>query len=95
MCFQAPGNTALALIMLTYYKTPLMVVTGQFANQGFNAVVNFSNAPQPVFKIQVNFHAYTLRGCRDKISLLIFSAPYLRGQFSKIKKAQNSIIMTC
>ena len=53
MCFQAPGNSAIALGMLTFYRSPIHVFGGQFINQGFNGIVNYANAPQPVFKLQV------------------------------------------
>ena len=57
MCFQAPGNTALTLLMLTFYKTPVSVFGAQFINQSFNSTVNYCNSPKPVFKIQVFFYS--------------------------------------
>ena len=50
---KAPGNSALAILMMALYKTPLQAISGQFANQSFNAIVNYSNSPKPVLNFQV------------------------------------------
>jgi len=43
MSFQVPGNMLLTGSMVTWYQNPIHVVGLQFANQTFNAFVNYTN----------------------------------------------------
>jgi len=49
MSFQAPGNCAVASLMIIFYRTPFQSVSTQFINQSFNSTVNYCNAPRPQF----------------------------------------------
>ncbi|XP_071540711.1 sideroflexin-2 [Panulirus ornatus] len=43
MCFQVPGGMILTGAMMTFYKSTPAVLFWQWANQSFNALVNFTN----------------------------------------------------
>ena len=43
MSFQIPGNTIVTALMLTFYRTPLQLVTTQWINQSFMAFCNYTN----------------------------------------------------
>ena len=43
MSFQIPGNTIVTALMLTYYRTPMQLLTTQWANQSFMAFSNYTN----------------------------------------------------
>lgn len=43
MAFQMPGNMLIGGMMMTFYKTAPAVILWQTVNQGYNAIVNYSN----------------------------------------------------
>jgi len=43
MSFQVPGGMIITGILMAFYKGPLEVFLGQWLNQSFNALVNFTN----------------------------------------------------
>ncbi|XP_011633385.1 sideroflexin-2-like [Pogonomyrmex barbatus] len=69
MSFQLPGCVALTAAMLTFYKSAFGVITCQLVNQGFNAVVNYTNRnamsddPQDTDVIRQAFVLATTASC--------------------------------
>ncbi|KAK7084179.1 Sideroflexin-2 [Halocaridina rubra] len=55
MSFQVPGGMILTGAMLTFYKSTPAIIFWQWANQSFNALVNFTNrnAKSPLTKEQM------------------------------------------
>ena len=43
MSFQVPGGMLITGILLAFYKSPIEIFLGQWLNQSFNALVNFTN----------------------------------------------------
>lgn len=43
MSFQVPGGMLITGILMAFYKSPLEIFLGQWLNQSFNALVNFTN----------------------------------------------------
>ena len=87
MSFQVPGGMLITGILLAFYKSPLEIFLGQFLNQSFNALVNFTNRsgdkPLPKSTILTAYVSATSAATVTAIGLrsLVKRAPPLIARF--------------
>lgn len=83
MSFQVPGNMFITGCMITFYKTTPAVMFWQFANQSFNAFVNYTNrnasASSTTEQLGMAYAAATTAsvGCAVGLNKLVAKSPAL------------------